>query len=77
MLVIDRFEGEYAVCECETGEFVHVRRGLIADDAREGDVLIWTDNAYLVDAAQTRSRDKRIHQKMGRLFSKKRPPENL
>lgn len=72
MLVIDRFEGEYAVCECETGEFVNIRRGLIADDAREGDVLVWTDSAYLIDAAQTRSRSKRIHQKMDRLFSKKR-----
>ena len=71
MLVIDRFEGEYAVCECETGEFVNIRRGLIADDACEGDVLVWTDSAYLIDAAQTRSRSKRIHQKMDRLFSKR------
>lgn len=77
MLVIDRFEGDYAVCECETGEFVRIRRGLIEDDAHEGDILIWADNAYLVDTAQTKLHNKRVHQKLSRLFAKKRPPDNL
>lgn len=77
MLVIDRFEGDYAVCECETGEFVRIRRGLIADDAHEGDILVWTDSAYLVDSSQTKSRSRRVHQKLNRLFTKKSPPDRL
>ncbi len=70
MLVIDRFEGDYAVCECQ-GEIVNIRRGLIAKDAHEGDVLVWAENAYLVDIGQTKSRRKFVQNKVDRLFSKK------
>jgi hypothetical protein len=45
MLIIDRFEGEYAICECDDGNMIQIRRDLIAADAREGDVLIPGQNA--------------------------------
>lgn len=73
MLIIDRFEGEYAICECDDGNMIQIRRDLIAADAREGDVLIPGQNAYTVDAAATLKRRRHIRQKTDRLFSKGRP----
>lgn len=45
-LVIDRFEGKYAVCELENGEFVDVPEEDIPQEAKEGDVITKTDNKY-------------------------------
>ena len=39
MLIIDRFEGETAVCESENG-FLSLPKGKILGEAKEGDVLI-------------------------------------
>ena len=71
MLIIDRFEGDYAVCECETGEFVSIRRNLIAEDAKEGDIIVWIDASYLVDSEKSTARKQNIRKKANRLFSKK------
>jgi hypothetical protein len=71
MLIIDRFEGDYAVCECETGEFVNIRRNLIAEDAGEGDIIVWSEASYLVDSERTAARKQSIRKKANRLFSKK------
>lgn len=73
MLIIDRFEGDYAVCECETGEFLNIRRNLIAEDAREGDIIVWIEASYLVDSEKTAARKQSIRKKANRLFSKKQP----
>lgn len=70
MLIIDRFEDEYAICECSDGNLMQIRRDLIAADAREGDVLIPGQNTYTVDTAATLKRRRRIRQKADRLFSK-------
>ena len=67
-LVIDRFEGEYAVCEFENGEYIDVSKVDIPQEAKEGDVLIKTDNGYCVDKTATESKRKEIKERMNRLF---------
>ncbi|MGI6357917.1 MAG: DUF3006 domain-containing protein [Bacillota bacterium] len=59
MLIIDRFEGEFAVCERD-GEMINIPRHLIPGGAQEGDVLQETPDGYVVDEEATAVRRKRI-----------------
>lgn len=39
MVTIERFEGEWALCEDDNGNPLRLSRGSLPADAREGDVL--------------------------------------
>lgn len=67
-LIIDRFEGIYAICELQNGGFIDVPKEDIPKEAKEGDILIKTDNRYCVDKTATESKRKEIKRKMNRLF---------
>ena len=57
MLIIDRFEGEYAVVEdTDTEKMTLIERALIDKDARESDVIVLTDVMYHTDAEATKKR---------------------
>ena len=57
-IVIDRFDGNYAVCETGSGcEPVYVPRIRLPAFASEGDVLVLSeDGVYAIDAACTATR---------------------
>ncbi|MGB4589404.1 MAG: DUF3006 domain-containing protein [Clostridiaceae bacterium] len=62
-LTVDRFEGEYAVCEMENGEFVDIPRKALPEGIAEGSrLLIEVDDTEAAD-----DRD-RIKNKMNKLF---------
>ena len=62
MLVIDRFEGEFAIVETSKG-LVNISRADLPNTAREGDVLV-----LVVDKTGTDARKKRIDGMMNKLF---------
>lgn len=68
MYIIDRFEGDYAVCECEDGSIIQLARSRMTSTAKEGDVLIPCGDTFEVDAVQTQQRHTRIQQLMKGLF---------
>ncbi len=39
-MVIDRFEGEFAICQNADGKIMHIKRNKLPFDAKEGDVVI-------------------------------------
>lgn len=59
MIIIDRFEGEYAVLENDD-EMQNIERTLLPDDAKEGDVLIVVDSMYEVDVEGTQKRREEV-----------------
>jgi pyruvate kinase len=59
-VVIDRFEGEYAVCEKENREMIDVKRDSLPKEAKEGDVLNILDRSISVDVEETEKRKKEI-----------------
>lgn len=61
-VVIDRFEGNYAVCEQEDGEMMNIERGKIPSEAREGDVLQINGDDIVIDKEETMRRKKEIEQ---------------
>jgi hypothetical protein len=63
-LIIDRFEGTWAVVEYE-GETFDLPRSLLPEDAKEGDTLTLS---LQVEAEDTEARRKRIERLMDDLF---------
>ena len=61
MLIIDRFEGDFAVCEDSEKEIhQNIRKEFIEDGAKEGDVIALFESFYMIDHAQTKKRREEI-----------------
>ena len=57
MLIIDRFEGEFAIVEdTETDKTMIIEKELIEQNASEGDVIMLLDEIYHVDSEATKKR---------------------
>lgn len=69
-MVIDRFEGEYAVCEDENGQMIKIPRAELPPGAREGSVLRREADHFLLDEQETRARMQRIRERMAKLWKK-------
>lgn len=61
-IVIDRFEGKFAVCELEDGSLVNVPKELF-QDANEGDIVL-----IEVLKEETEERKKSLNNRLKRLF---------
>lgn len=69
MLIIDRFESDYAVCESDTGDIINIPRQSIESGAREGDAITPAENGfYTVDRMLTERRSKQINAKLKKLL---------
>lgn len=68
MVIIDRFEGQYAVCEEESGDFRNIPRAFLPADCREGDCLILgIGGDWQVDQAATARQRQKTLELMRRL----------
>lgn len=66
---IDRFEGDFAVCEEEkTGKMVNIRKTDIPAEAKEGSIIVKENNQYKVDNEKTNQVAERIKKKMDNLW---------
>ena len=61
-VIIDRFEGDYAVVEINKGKFVNLPKELVPD-AKEGDVIVIT-----IDQDETEMRKEHVKELMNQLF---------
>lgn len=69
MIVIDRFEGNLAVCENrENGQIFNIEKAKLPQNAREGDVLKQTGNQYIIDYEAKKEIENRINDKLNNLF---------
>ena len=62
-LTVDRFEGDYAICELESGEFVDIPRKALPEGIMEGSKL-----SIKVEDAEKKEDQDRIRDKMNQLF---------
>jgi hypothetical protein len=58
--IIDRFEGEFAIIECEDRGKVEISRNLIPKNAKEGDCLVQLGDKYVIDEGETQRRKSEI-----------------
>lgn len=66
MIIIDRFEGNYAVLETDNG-IMNVDRSCIPCEAREGDVLYQVREGYCIDREATQARRAAMVSRFNRL----------
>ena len=62
-LIIDRFEGDFAVCETEDLEFINFPKAALPCGVKEGDVI-----AISIDKSETDKRKEKIEGLMNSLF---------
>lgn len=65
---IDRFEGNFAVCEGEGRKMSNILRSVLPAGAKEGTAIIFDGKEYTIDADTTTS--ERIKRKMDSLWGK-------
>jgi len=70
MIIIDRFEGDFAVLETDSG-MIETDRTKIPENAAEGDVLIMENGVYIVDVKGTEMRRESIRNTFKRLRRKR------
>ena len=67
--VVDRFEGEFAVCQhAETKEMRDIQRTELPEGVREGSVLIRERDRWVLDEEDVKARSERIGKKMQDLW---------
>ncbi|MCR5146304.1 MAG: DUF3006 domain-containing protein [Clostridia bacterium] len=67
--VIDRFEGNYAVCENrETEEMKNINIYELPEDIKEGDVLRYKNGEYSLDKEIQQTIEERIQEKTKNIF---------
>lgn len=66
MTIIDRFEGEYAVLETDSG-MKNVPRDILPEEAREGDVVELKNGAYTINKKAAEKRRRELREKLKKL----------
>ncbi|WP_374048761.1 DUF3006 domain-containing protein [uncultured Clostridium sp.] len=61
-LIIDRFEGEFAVCENEEGKMINISRNKLPKEAKEGDVIIIEKEKVYIDVEETERLKREIEE---------------
>lgn len=67
-LIVDRFEGNFAVCEKEDGTMIDIKRDTLPEGVKEGDILIVEGDTITVDEEATLERKERIEKLMDDLW---------
>ncbi|MBR1482537.1 MAG: DUF3006 domain-containing protein [Ruminococcus sp.] len=66
---VDRFEGAFAVLECENGSFVEMERSALPKNLREGDIIRFDANSCFLSEDETVRRRQKMQTLMEKLFT--------
>ena len=61
-LIIDRFEGKYAICEDEDCNMINILKEELPSNVKVGDIIIKVNNDFVVDYDDTKKRKKYIEE---------------
>lgn len=67
-VIVDRFEGEYALCEKEDRTMMDVPKKDLPVGVKEGDVLVIGDGSIIIDSSETERRKENINKMMDKLW---------
>ena len=70
IVIIDRFEGEMAVCEKDDRTMIDIPRSRLPPEAREGDVVIIEKQTVRIDQTATAERRRAAVEKLRQLLKK-------
>ena len=70
ILVVDRFEEDFAVCEDRNSKkMINIEISKLPEQVKEGDILRFKNNKYEIDEEKRKEIEKRINDKMKNLFN--------
>ncbi len=69
MLVIDRYEGNFAVVEDDEGKTINLPRDMLEKDIPEGSVIVLLRGKYILNKAETEKRKKELFDLQESLFN--------
>lgn len=58
--IIDRFEGDFAICERDDLKFENIKKEKLPKDIAEGDVIFFDGKKYIKDIEKTSERKRYI-----------------
>lgn len=58
--IVDRFEGNFVLCENDRGEFINIKRKKLPQNTKEGDVLVQKGDSFVIDIEETKKRKEYI-----------------
>lgn len=61
--IVDRIEGDYAVCEAEDQSMVSVHLSMVPDNIKEGDHIVFNNGVY-----KKAQKDQKIRERIGNLM---------
>ena len=64
IVTIDRFEGNYAVCEDKNKKMINIEKSCLPDNATDGDILIVNGSSISIDVAGTLKRKAEVEKLM-------------
>ena len=65
-MIIDRFEGDFAVVETEQG-IINILTSQLPESAKEGDVIYFENDVYFIDEEATEKKRKLIAERLHKL----------
>ena len=69
---IDRFEGDFAVCEDKiTGEMINIPKYLLDLNCKEGDIIKFENGLFVTDIVSTQKAKEEIQNLSRSLFKRK------
>ena len=72
LFTLDRFEGDFAICENKTtGEMINIPKELIASSAKAGAILKIENGKYVLDEEETAKAQREIKDLANNLFKRK------
>lgn len=60
MLIIERFESDFAIVETDEDTFTQIPRTALPPNAKEGDIITKIDDEYIIDYENTKKRRQKI-----------------
>lgn len=69
---VDRIEGSYAVLESEASEFIQVSVSDLPVGIRDGSVLDYNNNIYVIDTDSEMQRRRALYEKQQKLLNRKK-----
>lgn len=67
-VVVDRIEGDYAICEKEDRTMIELKLELLPDGIKDGMVLNLEDNKITIDEVETLNKKKAAQKLLDDLF---------
>ncbi len=68
-VIVDRFEGKFAVCEKPNREMMDIRKEKLPEGVKEGDVLTISGDQITINPEKRKEREERINKLMNDLWA--------